>query len=455
MEKENGKSFVKNKRIKPGQLVLLLLFIAVIALPGILVFHDTGRYLPGDNRMAAPLPRLVGPEGRFVTREEIESFVDDNIGFRTAAPQLDSRIMYSMFGAILDDAQLRGKDGNLFAGDDRRFPARRAPYPPLTEDELAENGRNIEAAADYFKTKDIPFLFITIPNKEEVYPDLYPDTFLERPGTSRLAQQVEWLNANTGVDAYDMTQALREKARAQREKAGAPDGNAGAPDGKAGAPDEKATAPDGKAGAPDGMLWYETKDNAHWNYMGAWYGYLEIMGRLKAYDPGLKTLELEDFDVSVSTEPYINWDGSYAFKGLQNTVYTFDYKPGFSCEQISNDDDPWMPQDQLDIAGFQKGGVYFHFHNEGQSGVLVFFGDSYIYQFLLPYFSESFGDVYLFHLPTNYRIMRPVLDMIGADYVVLEMVERTYGTTNIELMAEEFLAGVPVLTRPEGYPAAG
>ena len=411
---------MKKKRIETGQLILILVFLTVIALPAALLFKDTGRYLPGDNRMAASLPKLVKPDGSFATRTEIEGFIEDNIGFRTAAPQLDTRVMYSLFGIILDTSQLGGKDGNLFAGDDRRFPARRAPYPPLTEEELASNGRNIEAAADYFSAKGIPFLFITIPDKEEVYPELYPGAFVKRPVTDRLEQQVEWLRANTSVDAYDMTRALREKAS-----------------------------------ETDGMLWNETKDNAHWNSLGAWYGYLEIMGRLKAYDPALETLSLDDFEVTSDTAPYTNWDDEYVFKGLYNTVYAFDYRPGYSYEQIGNKNDPWMPQDQLDIAGFQKGGAYFHYHNDGREGTLVFFGDSYIYQFLLPYFAEGFGDVYLFHLPTNYRIMRPVLDMIGADYVVLEMVERTYGTTNIDTMAEEFAGDAPVLERPEGYPAAG
>ena len=408
---------MEKKRIKTQQLALLLVFLVVIALPGALLFNDPGRYLAGDNRMAAPFPELVKDDGSLAARSEFEAFFDDNIGFRTAAPLLDTMVMYTVFGSLLDTDQLPGKEGNLFAGGNRHFPEYRAPYTPLTEEELAENGRNIEAAADWFESRGIPFMFITIPDKEGVYPGLYPDTFVQRPDRGRLSQQVDWLRANTGVDAYDMTQALREKASAS-----------------------------------DGMIWYETNDNAHWNCLGAWYGYLEIMDRLKAYDADIRTLSIDDFDVSVRTEPYVNWNGVYAFPGLYNTVYTFDYRPGFSYEHIGNSTDPWMPQDQLDIAGFEKGGVYFHFHNDRQDGTLVFFGDSYIYQFLLPYFSESFSDVYLFHLPTNYQIMRPILDMIGADYVVLEMVERTYGMTNIDLMAEEFAADVPVLILPEDYP---
>jgi len=436
---------MKRPRAKTEQLVLLLISLAVIALPATMLFHDTGRYLPGDNRMAASFPKLVKDDGGLATRSELEGFIDDNIGFRTAAPMLDTRVMYTLFGKVLDNAQLAGKDGNFFAGDDRRFPTRRAPYPPVAEEELAENGRNIEAASDYFKSKDIPFMFITIPDKEEVYPDLYPGSFLKRPEQGRLAQQVEWLRANTDVDAFDMTQALRERASAAEGTTQALREGASAADGMTPTPRDRASS-------ANGMLWYETKDNAHWNYMGAWYGYLEIMERISAYDPDLKVLSLDDFDVAVHTEPYVSWDEKFIFRGLYNTVYTFDYKPGFSCEQIGNRTDPWMPQDQLDIAGFQQGGKFFHFHNDAEDGALVFFGDSYIYQFLLPYFSESFGDVYLFHLPTNYRIMKPILDMIGVDYVVLEMVERTWGTTNLHLMAEEFAAEAPALIRPEGYP---
>jgi hypothetical protein len=48
--------------------------------------------------------------------------------------------------------------------------------------------------------------------------------------------------------------------------------------------------------------------------------------------------------------------------------------------------------------------------------------------------------------------MKPILDMIGTDYVIMEMVERTYGTTGIEWMEEYITAETPVLTRPGDYP---
>ena len=397
------------KRLKTEQLIILVLFLAVITLPGTLLFNDVGRRLPDDNRMAAPMPDLKKADGSFVTRTELENFFNDNIGFRISAPRLDTRITYEMFGIMLDSGKLMGENGNIFPGEDRRFPEMRAPHV-LPKEELEENGRQIKAAADYFDSIDIPFLFITIPNKEEVYPELYPDTFIKRPEKSRMGQQVEWLKTNTNVDAYDMTEALREQAVNF-----------------------------------DGMLWYETKDSEHWNYMGAWYGYLEIMNQLKNYNPDLKLLDINDFDISVKREPFTNRSETYTFHGLYNTVYTLDYKPGWGCEQIGNGFDPWMPDDQLKIAGFPKGGSYYHFYNGENEGTLVFFGDSYIYQFLLPYFSESFAHVYLFNIPTNYRIMRPILDLIGADFVVLEIVERMYINGKFQYMVEEFADEVPVL----------
>jgi hypothetical protein len=399
--------------MKKQNIILIVLFLAVIAIPSAMMFQGAGRYLPEDNRMAAPIPDLVKEDGSLVTRTEIENFANDNIGFRTAAPDLEMRALYDIFHIVLDNAQLQGKAGNLFAGDNRHYPSRRAPYTPLSDEQVTESARNIEAAADYFAEKDIPFLFLTIPNKEEVYPELYPDTFLKRPDKTRLAQVVDRLTAQTEVDAYDMTPALREKAAGTAE-----------------------------------MLWYETGDSAHWNYMGAYYGYQEIMTRLKQYDPARKTLTLDDFAVTVTKEPYTNRDGTYVFDGLFNTKFTFDYKPGYTAVSVDYQNDPWMPADQLAVAGFEPGGHYYHYHNDTQEGQLVFFGDSYVYQFLLPYFAESYEDVYLFHLPTNYRIMKPVLDMIGADYVVLEMVERAFDGDNFLLMADEFAAETPVLTAP-------
>ncbi|MDR0875285.1 MAG: hypothetical protein LBN12_03650 [Clostridiales Family XIII bacterium] len=389
--------------MKTENRILIILFLAVITVPALMMFQSAGRYLPGDNRMAAAIPKFIKDDGSLVNRTDIEDFANDNIGFRTAAPNLDTRVMYELFHLMLDTAQLQGKENNLFAGDDRYYPSRRAPYQPLSEEELEENGHNIEAAADYFKAKDIPFLFITIPDKEEVYPELYPDTFLKRPDQTRLSQLTDWLTENTEVDAYDLTGALREKASAS-----------------------------------DDMLWYETGDSAHWNYLGAYYGYREIMGRLQKYDPARKALTLDDFEIAVTTEPYTNWDGSFRYRDLDNTMYTFDYKAGFKSALVDYANDPWAPPDQLELAGFEKNGHFYHYHNDTQEDQLVFFGDSYIYQFLLPYFAETYGDVYLFHLPTDYRIMRPVLDLIGADFVILEKVERSFNGDDFLLMAEEF-----------------
>ena len=399
--------------MKKQNIIIIIIFLAVVVVPTTMIFNNMGRYLPGDNRMAASFPEIIKDDGSIVTRTELENFFNDNIGFRSAAPDLDTRVMYDIFNVILDDAQLQGKNGNLFAGDNRYYPTRRAPYDPLSEEELAENARNIVAADNHFKSKDIPFMFITIPNKEEVYPDLYPDTFLKKPDKSRLGQQVDWLKANTDVDAYDMTLALREIAAASDE-----------------------------------MLWYETGDSAHWNYFGAYYGYREIMTRLQKYDPSIRVLSLDDFDITTTFEPYIDKNGIFEYKGLFNTVYTFDYKPGYKAEYVDYTNDPWMPADQLEIAGFLSGGHYYHTHNDSQEGQLVFFGDSYIYQFLLPHFSESFADVYLFHTPTDYSIMKPILDMIGADFVILEIVERAYDGSNFLLMADQFATETPVLTAP-------
>ena len=404
------------KKVLPGQLILILVFLTMIVAPATLLFHEPGKILVDENRKAIDIPKLVRDDGTLVTRSRLETYAKDNIGFREFAPRVDSMIMWNIFGVVLDTAQLLGKDGNLFPGANRYNPQLRAPHLPFSEEILTENGMNLEAGAKYFKSIDVPFLFITIPDKEQVYPNLYPDYFVQRPYKNNLGLQVEWLLENTVVDAYDMTSAMRKKAEQSDE-----------------------------------MIWYEAGDAAHWNYMGAWYGYLEIMERLKNYDSELKTLSIDDFDITISETGYSNISKTFYYKGLGNTYFEFDYKPGFSSEYIDYMDDPWMPRDLLYSVDFMEGGKYFHYYNSEGEGTLVFFGDSYINNFLMPYFGETFEHVYLFHMPTNFEIMRPILDMMGADYIVIEMVERMYLPQKFHGMIEQFEADVPVLPRPEIY----
>jgi hypothetical protein len=281
-------------------------------------------------------------------------------------------------------------------------PVTLPPYQTFDELYLKNTLQNIQVLHNYLAARNIPFVFVTIPDKEEVYPEFYPSSFFARPRLSRLSQIVRYIKKNSGIDALDLTEALiSEKNEAH-------------------------------------LLYYKTLDPSHWNMNGAFVGYVKMMERLKTYDDNLVPLTRNDFDIEEITNIKKTRNGVYAFDNLSDIEYK--YKKDFTAQlvDILHDTAPKpgaasisapIPKEKLNAWG-GVGVARYSKNIECQNGrKLLIFCDSYIDGFIKGFFAENFSEVYFLYLPGN-TVMKMAIDVFEPDFVLYEIVERMYVTDN-------------------------
>jgi len=183
-------NIMKKTRIK------IILFLAIIALfPCLMPFTGIGGILVNDNRMATSFPTtLIDEDGRFDTAA-IEDFFSDNIGLRSFSYTADAAAKYTLFHFMSDSDELQGENHQTFLAN-KYYPQNMPPFNPLTTEELQAESQKIAYLSDYYEKQGIPFLFVTIPNKEEVYPEFWPSTFLRRPSEMILGQIAAYMEEN-------------------------------------------------------------------------------------------------------------------------------------------------------------------------------------------------------------------------------------------------------------------
>jgi len=364
-------------------------FLAVIAVPCVWLFHEPGAFLPNENRMATALPQPKTVREAF-DPAAWEAFFNDNVGLRNFAATADPAVKYTLFGFIPDEHKIQGESAQTYYTPYSKYkPTGIAPYGALSGSDLAQCAANIQVLADDCAARGVPFTFVTIPNKEEIYPETYPASVLQKPETSRMAQLTAHLLEWTEIDAFDLTEPLRAR----------------------------------KAEDPQAMLYNESGDAAHWNARGAFTGYRAILAHLQEDDPTIPALEESDFDVTETVRHDTTGDGRFVYAGLTYTVYDYAPKRAFAAACYDEETEPSFPIERLQALGYDS--TYYHFVNPEREGTLLIIGDSYLHEWNLPYFGESFGEVYFFY-PASWEIMHAAADLVQPDRVILETVDRMY-----------------------------
>jgi hypothetical protein len=349
-----------------------------------------------ENRRVAQYPGIFAPDGAIKSNfaGHFENYWNDNIGFKEFAVTANTVIMHKMFGLYSEPHWLTGEENHLFwMPGDVANPVTLPPYQTCDELYLKNTLQNIHVLHNYLAARNIPFVFVTIPDKEEVYPEFYPESFFVRPRQSRLSQIVSYVRKNSDIDALDLTETLVS----------------------------------GKNG--DSLLYYKTVDPSHWNMNGAFVGYVKMMERLKTYDDGLVPLTRDDFDIEEILRMKKTGNGVYVFDNLLDIEYK--YNRNFTAQFVDTFITPMsapIPKEKLNALGV---GLALYSKNiECQNGKkLLIFCDSYIYGFIKDFFADNFSEVYLLSGYDGAAI-KTAIDVFKPDFVLYEVVERMYITTN-------------------------
>jgi len=162
-------------------------------------------------------------------------------GFRRSLVVGYSRALLAL-GVSPTPSVILGRSGWLFFAGDEALASYRA-VQPFTEAELAAWQRRIETRRDWLAERGIRYLVVIAPNKETIYPEFMPESLNRVRAVTRLDQLVAHLRAHSNVAVVDPRDALR-------------------------------TA---KAAA------FCISDRYHWNDVGAWLLYREIVTGLRRW----------------------------------------------------------------------------------------------------------------------------------------------------------------------------
>jgi alginate O-acetyltransferase complex protein AlgJ len=320
-------------------------YFAVVLLPVILLGHDGPWFGPGDIsiRGRAPFPAKFAP-GAY---NAFDLWFADRVGFRYPLIYVGTNFHIGLLHRPLDRHIVFGREGWMYWTDDRdTTPATMADSRGklrFTPTEVKRIDAQLRAEHDRFAACGTPSAVFIAPNKQSIYGEFLINADAGVPST-RFDALLDELSA----PAKDMIIDPRPIMRAAK-----------------------------RMHAPVRLY---NKTETHWNFLGAYYGYLAIIEKIapmiKLAHPELVSLD----NYQITAEPYPG--GDMATRVL------------FSPWRFADENVSLTPK--LPIAGpgeVQIDQGHFIYRNPRGTGRLVLFGDSFAFH-LVPFLAQHFAEVH-------------------------------------------------------------
>jgi len=238
-----------------------LLFLLLISLPLVdQVFKFVRPYELDEKRKLAEKP-IFDSRHPFLYIQKYEDYYNDHFSFRTRLVYLNSLLTYKIFHASANDKVIIGKQGWLFLGNFNEYFDEIDYYrnlKPFTEEELRYWQILLEERSDWLKRRGIHYLFTLAPNKSTIYPELMPDSIRKIHFQSRQDQLIEHLKKFSTLNILDLRPAL---LAAKKEKR------------------------------------IYNKTDTHWNDLGGYVAYCEIIKHLEQYYNFIRPRPLNNFQI--------------------------------------------------------------------------------------------------------------------------------------------------------------
>lgn len=204
---------------KRWDLVLVASFAITTLLPQLdhLMRTDAARDCATENRRPAgrpAAPRSLAEARTWFAR--YQEFWNDTFGARDALLRAHSLLKLECFHvAPTPEFVLGDAPPWLFNAGHRELDNFRGLFP-MTESELEEWRRSIEAHRDAARGVGATYAFVLAPEKHEIYPERLGANY-DRLGPTRREQLVTWMRARSDVRIVDLTAAIRAQKNADRD----------------------------------------------------------------------------------------------------------------------------------------------------------------------------------------------------------------------------------------------
>jgi len=244
---------------------------------------------------------------------------------------------------------------------------------PMSPKKLSNLQKSLDRLSQDLEEKNITLIVVVPPNKTTIYPQFMPDEIPILNKASRLDQFIEYMKENGNTTIVDLRPTLQSASLSQD---------------------------------------VYSKTDTHWNALGAYYGYFEIMNVLSEKYPGIKPHPLSDFEYE---------NVGYAVRDIPRIM---------GLPHYEEEDWVLIPQFKVDhdvTNVVLSDGVHYIrtvVNSDGNLPALLVYGDSFygrLAQFVEPHFSR----VKTIPLSTQEGIWS--LDWIqreAPDIVIVEFVER-------------------------------
>ncbi len=163
---------------------------------------------------------------------------------------------------------------------------------PFSDDELAQIQTSLDFVTEKYEQEGITLLVVVPPAKQSVYPEFMPDEITVLGDVSRLDQLVAYLSEHGNSQILDLRPVLLEAKDAQQ-------------------------------------VYYAT--DTHWNLIGAFAAYQQIIGELGQTYPQLVPYSLSDYEVSTSDAKLLDIARNIGSKNWREGKIEFTPKQGRSA----------------------------------------------------------------------------------------------------------------------------
>jgi hypothetical protein len=236
------------------------LFVSALLLPlSALVFDfDEGPQL-SENRRYAEMPKLIlQPKELASFPGKFRSYFSDHFGFRSSLIHAYGLFCLRVFGIPSNHNVIIGRDGWLFLSGERSLDYYRR-IDLFTDDQLEQWAKVLEERRDWLARRGAVYFFVVAPNKDTIYGEYMPELYTQVGLRSRLDQLMDYLRQHSRVKVIDLRPVLNEAKKHAR-------------------------------------LYHRT--DTHWNDLGAFLAYQEVMSVIRSSVPGTQTLSRDDFSLS-------------------------------------------------------------------------------------------------------------------------------------------------------------
>ena len=368
----------KSKILTNGNFRFIFIFIILLFIP---LSQMAFRYLPelktGEKRTLAEAPqfdllRTVATWDSYT--KSLEAFFNDHYGLRTLLVHTNALLNVEYFKTSSASDVMLGKDGWFYystpkSGNEENFTDFYGKAL-FTADELLILKNNFLNLKNTLRKQNTDLIIVLAANKQDIYDEFLPDSIRSKEGTFTRADQLDELAKENNLTFIDTRQPLKDAKN-------------------------KYTYP----------LYYKT--DSHWNELGAFVAYKEIMKAVKADGYTVNDV-YKNNDPAISSAKDPNDQDLIQLLGLSGTIFDNQYITVKKQIDYTSDDDHTSTKP-----------IRTELNNGSYPRILVF-RDSFSTT-LIPYLSESFSKAtYIWSPVIDYDLIKNEKPNI----VIVEFVER-------------------------------